>query len=143
MDEDGMPPSTGDLLAKLRDRREARARNAADPMAMPSSPDVLAAAVLHVFEPATIRPVGGGGAGRAFDALFDASSPAVGWPGMRTLRLDVRRRAFLRLGGPAAMREALAANPDRRRTLLQGLFERSVAGELDVSQLSFAELEEM
>ncbi len=136
--------ATDDVLRSLRTRREARARDAAAaPVAAPLPPHLLAAAVLHVFDPTKLSPVGGGDAAGAFDALFDASVPAVGWQGLRTLRLDVRQRSLGQLGGPAAIERALNANEDRQQTILQRLFERAVAGGLDLGKLSFAALEEM
>lgn len=106
----------------------------------------LAAAVLHVFDPISLRPAGAAGERGSAAVLLNDSVPAVGWrhAGLRTLRLEVRRSVLRDVGSRADVRTALAANPQRTRTGLQQLFERWLGGErLDIARMSYIELEDL
>lgn len=102
-----------------------------------------AAAMLHIFSLATLRPVSiEARPGVASQALFDLTVPAVGWAAenLRTLRLDVRRTALSRIRSRTTLKAALAANPDRLRTEPQSVLERWLnEGTLDPRDLSVDE----
>jgi tetratricopeptide (TPR) repeat protein len=107
-----------------------------------------AAAVLHVFDPLTLKPFGAspGKVGEALSALFKDSEPAIGFRAeqLRTLRLDARRSALAELGTRERMRSALDANRNRRNTELQDLFERWLTGEsFALETLSYAQLTQL
>ena len=103
-----------------------------------------AAAVLHVFALSELRPVRLQEDNGAATVLFDDTIPATGWAdqGLRTLRQNVRREAIRTLGSRAALRDALKANPERRTTEVQRLFERwLVSDKLDLATLSSRQLQ--
>ena len=110
-----------------------------------------AAAVLHVFDPRTLRPVptesaqeGPSTGSGHLAGLVAASVPAVGFRGrgLRTLPSEARLAALAALGSRAAMREALAANPDRERTAVQQVFETWLnEAAFDLGRMRFTELE--
>lgn len=114
-----------------------------------------AAAVLHVFDPRTLNSVPGSaadpspGSGPSTSSghvagLVAASVPAVGFRsrGLRTLPSEVRLAALAALGSRAAMRDALAANPDRERTAVQQVFETWLnEAAFDLGRMRFTELE--
>lgn len=137
---------TETIVAKLRTAREARAQATLESVvpAAPLSPYLLAAAVLHVFDPVVLHPCDGGIKKDSYDQLFARSAVAVGWPRMRILRVDVRLAALRQLGTREAMLKALAANPDRQTTPVQRLLEEAINGDLgSLSQRSFSELEQL
>lgn len=106
-----------------------------------------AAAVLHVFDPRTLRPALSSAApppAEAVPGLVAVSVPAVGFRGrgLRTLPSAVRLAALAALGSRAAMREVLAANPDRERTGVQQVFETWLnEAAFDLGRMRFTELE--
>jgi hypothetical protein len=107
---------------------------------------VRAAAVLDVFDPASLRPAAPapGEPSRAdvLARLLPLSEPALAAePGTWSLSLTARRDALDAMGSREAMQAALAANPGRRATPVQRVFERLIAGEsLALDRLSRAEL---
>ena len=137
--------STDALLEALDARFAARRDAAATPPAASEQPYLHAAAVLHVFDPTRLQPVGATPGTDDSTVLLRYSIPAVGWrhAGLRTLRLEARRSALRALGSPAAMRAALNANPERIRTGVQKQFERWLDGERFVLELmAYVELED-
>ena len=105
-----------------------------------------AAAVVHVFDPRTLRPAPAADAApaAALSELITTSVPAVGFrgQGLRTLPSAVRLATLTELGTRAAMRAALAANPDRELTGVQRVFETWLNEEaFDLGRMRFAELE--
>ena len=141
------PISTHDVIAAL-DRRFAKRSTPGVPgAAVRPRPHVVAAAVLHVFDPKTVRPFGETDPSvDQSSVLFDLTVPAMGWRHrrLRSLKPEVRRAALRSLGSRDAMRQALDANPDRTSTSLQLLFERWLRDETIVlDQLSHPELEDV
>lgn len=87
----------------------------------------LAAAVLHRFSPATLRPFGFATASDdARIVLFEDIERAPGeWSeGLFSLKATVRRAALAELRTRKAMRAALEANPDHPSSDIQVLWER-------------------
>lgn len=141
--------TTEAFLAEMR-VRAAQLRGPA-PAGAPEPGEVdayrRAAAVLHVFDPRRLRPAVSADApppAEAVPGLVAASVPAVGFRGrgLRTLPSAVRLAALAALGSRAAMREALAANPDRERTGVQQVFETWLnEAAFDLGRMRFTELE--
>jgi hypothetical protein len=104
-----------------------------------------AAAVLHVFDPRSLRPIDGEfGKTDALSLLFGISEAAPGWrsAGYRSLKLAVRRAALKDLVHDENVAQALLANPKREPTAVQRMFERWAAGTaFELDQLNYAELE--
>ncbi|HEY9225185.1 MAG TPA: ATP-binding protein, partial [Gemmatimonadaceae bacterium] len=138
-------PSDEDLLATFTRRLEQRK---SAPAKTEQNAYHLAAAVLHVFDPTTLLPYWNDNTNprSALQALIDDSAPAVGWRSerLRTLKVEARVAALERLATRQSMREALAANPGRRRTPLQELFEQWV-NEVPIvpEELGYAQLSEL
>lgn len=137
--------------AKLRDAAPPGVASA-PPAVAPAPPEVdayrQAAAVLHVFDPHTLRPVSTTASSRAqsLPGLITASVPAIGFrgQGLRTLPPAVRLAALTALGSRAAMRAALAANPERERTGVQEAFETWLdEGTFDLGRMRFTELQSL
>jgi|GEM_PF-1100352 len=90
-----------------------------------------AAAVLAMFDPAVLKPAPG--AGKAGDeemgALMEDSAEVVveGQKGY-ALAPDARRSVLASMGGTAAMRAALDANPQRASTDAQAMLEAYISG---------------
>lgn len=141
---EGRQPLTLDDLDLFLDTTEP----AGGEIATAGSPDayVRAAAVLDVFDPATLSPAGRRAVveptARVLDRLLPLSEPAAtGEPGIWSLALGPRRSALAALRTREAMRKALAANPTRRPTPVQRLFEAVLAGDaLDVARLTRGDL---
>src|SRR4051812_15989398 len=118
--------STQKVLVELRRRMDERA--SAQP-ADPKRSYLLAASVLHVFDPAELQPWPSlPQPMNAYQEVFEYSTSATGWRhrGFRTIKSDTRRSALSwlwRFGGRSSFREAVAANPGRIRTDAQLLFE--------------------
>lgn len=104
----------------------------------------LAAAVLHVYNPATLKPYGQSPKSAA-DILFSESAPAIGWrnENYRTLRTTIRSTALTELATRQRMRECLAANPEREVTGVQALFEAWLEQKIDLHGLRYEQLEDM
>ena len=148
--------TTEAFLAEMR-LRAAKLRGPApvDPAAAAPPVDVYrqAAAVLHVFDPRTLRPVPTAAAtpaaaaavpAEALSGLVTASVSAVGFrdKGLRTLPAAARLAALTELGSRSAMRAALAANPEHERTGVQQIFETWLNDEsFDLGRMRFSELE--
>lgn len=136
--------ATSKVLDALRVRRDARAvafqQKAERPLQSPT-PYLLAASVLHVFDPASLRSAGTEDDGAHRDEVYDRSVPAIGWAGKRTLRLDVRLECLEQLGNREEILKALDANPQREKTSLQVVFESAVEGTIgDLARKSYLEL---
>lgn len=107
---------------------------------------VRAAAVLDVFDPASLCPAGPGDpvqpAARVIERLLPvAEQSADTEPGMWTLALAPRRAALLALATRDAMQAALSANPERRMTPTQRVFEAVLGrGALDLRALPRTDL---
>ncbi|KRB61051.1 hypothetical protein ASE03_12050 [Kitasatospora sp. Root187] len=102
-----------------------------------------AAAVLAGFDPTAIRPVDLDPDPAVRDSLADISEPAIGEGGRPELRLrdSDRREAIASLGGPAAVRKALAANPDHPQGSVQDALTGYLTGSaLPLAQQSLTEL---
>jgi hypothetical protein len=138
--------STDDLVLALEQRFEKR-RQARSTISDQQKPYVLAAAVLHVFDPGTLRPFNDEQrAATSGLSIFDLTVAAVGWrhDGLRSLKPEVRRDALKMLGSREAMRQALETNPDRTMTDLQVVFEQWLSGAaIKIEQLSYAKLEDL
>jgi tetratricopeptide (TPR) repeat protein len=140
--------STSDVLLAL-EQRFAQRRTAAQPGPSVRTPNpyLLAAAVLHVFDPRTLQPYGDEPPNdEPTPGLLGQSVPAVGWRHrrLRTLKPEVRRAALEQLGSRQAMRRALEANPGRTPTTLQTLYEQWLDGEtLEPERLSYPHLESL
>ena len=139
--------STADVLSALDALKSARAPETPVQFSTEATPYLVAAAVLHVFNPETLNPIG-----RKIDrsrvrrSLFEASVPAVGWRHKlyRSLKTDVRRQIFQRLTNRRELEAALDANQDREVTSLQELFERWVNGnKFNLLHLNFSQLENL
>lgn len=128
---DGTPDVTAALLRALQGRTKTQevAAEGADTPARWSYRE--AAAVLHCFHPARLRPLDARLAvPSARGLLFGDTLPAVGGrgDGLYTLKPEVRRAALRRLGSRERMRKAVRANPDRPRTGVQEMLEAWLAG---------------
>ena len=152
--------TTEAFLAEMRVRAaKLRGPAPADPAAAAPPVDGYrqAAAVLHVFDPRTLRPVDTEAAApeaataeaptvpaEALSGLVTGSVPAVGFrdKGLRTLPAAARLAALTELGSRSAMRAALAANPEHERTGVQQIFETWLNDEaFDLGRMRFTELE--
>lgn len=136
--------STVQLLSELRRRSEAREKPLFDPS---SNLYLLAASVLHVFNPARLRPwLPLANPVDPLKVVLDATVPAVGWRhlSLRTLKLEERRSALsflLNLGGRPMIKSVLATNAEIVRTPVQIMFERWVDSDLfDLALMSYEEL---
>lgn len=140
------PNASTDALLQALDTRFAAHRSAvATSLDDSEEPYLRAAAVLHVFDPAGLRPAGANPGDGDLAALLRHSVPAVGWrhAGLRTLRLKTRRAALRALGSRAAIRAALDANPGRTLTGVQRQFERWLDGEwFMLDRMAYVELED-
>src|SRR6185436_6795686 len=94
-------------------RRLAQLGGAASPSALADWPLRAASAVLHIFDPATLQPLGAAPLDReaAIRGLLDDCEPARIAAGHFSLRSHARRRALAELGSRERMREALTVNP--------------------------------
>ena len=130
-------------------KRALHARLASPPSPPPASvldnAFVMAACVMHVFEPVAIQPFGTPSTEADRRALLELSAPTIGWPNQRyrSLLADVRQQALDSLGARSRMQAALWANPDRERTSVQDLFEAWLSGELNVETLQYRRLEDL
>ena len=98
------------------------------------SPFLMAAAVLTVFDPEEIRPVGQSSEAQLKDSFHELIAKSVVnydpdanpiW----SLRGDVRRHVFERLKDRKVIISCLRANPRRYRNSLQKMLERYLAGQ--------------
>ncbi|WP_027520535.1 AAA family ATPase [Bradyrhizobium sp. Ec3.3] len=138
------PLSTGDLLAELRRRTAARESLSLDES---SYFYLLAASVLHVFNPAQLKPwLPLAKPVDPLKALLDSTVPAVGWRhlALRTLKVEERRSAlrFLwNLGGRQMMKSVLTINSTVVRTQVQTVLERWINGDhFDLASMNYDEL---
>lgn len=113
-------------------------------------PYVNAAAVLHVFAPQSLHPLGGAQVQDdkerlpATARLLALSAPAIGWrhDRLRVLKPDIRKGALRELGSRDAMRLALDANPEREHTPIQNLMDRWLLGtSWSLDAMAYRELE--
>ncbi len=121
-----MTDDTGALLEGYRRRRSERLEPKTEPIEPRRRAYRQAAAVLHRFSPAEIRPFGvepGGEVARIL--LFEDVERAMGeWSeGLFSLKAAVRRTALVELRTREGMRAALGANPSRPRSDLQTMWE--------------------
>jgi cellulose synthase operon protein C len=95
------------------------------------NPYLDAAAVLASFDPFGLRPVGDAPAASVVDDLLPQCEPITVGPerGLWSLSLPERRGALRRLATRPRMRAALAANPRRRLSTVQRMFESVVRQE--------------
>lgn len=138
------PLSTAEVLAELRRRTAARENLSFD---QSSYFYLLAASVLHVFNPTQLRPwLPLANPVDPLTAVLDATVPAVGWRhlALRTMKVDERRSAlnFLwNLGGRPTVQSVLATNSDVVRTQVQMMFEKWIAGDhFDLASMNYDEL---
>ncbi len=139
-----------DLTQKLMERMQSVAIPAPVPRLEKPQDDArwsfrMAAAVLHSFQPDSLRPLDSSFADLKCWRVFQEDMvPVAGGfsEGLFTLSLISRREALRRLGTRKAMQLALQANPHRVQTPLQLLFEEYVASETvpPADSMSYAEL---
>jgi tetratricopeptide (TPR) repeat protein len=129
------------LDARFRERREKFVADSASQI----GPYHLAASVLHVFDPSSLRPYGRSpGSQGVIDAVFADSVLAVGWrqQRLRSLKPQIRGLALDQLGDRETMQKALKANRQRVLTPLQELFESWLSGSrLSPDRMKYSELE--
>ncbi|UFW51104.1 MULTISPECIES: ATP-binding protein [Bradyrhizobium] len=108
---------------------------------------LLAASVLHVFNPTQLKPwLPLANPVDPLKALLGSTVPAVGWRhlALRTLKVEERRSAlkFLwNLGGRQRIKTVLATNTDVVRTPVQTVFERWIEGDrFDLASMNYDEL---
>ncbi|HEV2514149.1 MAG TPA: hypothetical protein VGV07_02775 [Devosia sp.] len=134
--------TTNSVIEALK-KRQARSPAIQPGEVSPSlAPYRAAAAVLHVFDPARLNPLGGGPAG-APPEIGLISASAVGYINrlLRSLSIEQRNAALDAFADREQIRDALASNPDREMTVVQGLFEAWLNDRLDIEALSYSELE--
>jgi len=118
--------STSQILTELDRRMKLRA---SDRPANAVLPYLLSASVLHVFQPATLKPwLGLSMPIDPLQAVFDFTMPAIGYRHLRlrSLKPEIRRQALWWLwefGERRVMRDVLNSN-ERIPTEVQAMFER-------------------
>ncbi|ACU61021.1 ATP-binding protein [Chitinophaga pinensis] len=139
--------TTADILARYVQKRKEKETGSPKQTPDPQLHSYLqAAAVLHCFEPETLRPLDSQYAHPQLRVLlYDHITHVAGGLGSGSfaLKMPVRQQALRQLGTKAAMAEALKANPQHTITDLQKTFETYVNSQeqhYDVTGMKYQEL---
>jgi hypothetical protein len=139
--------TTADILAKYAQKRKEKETGSPKQERNPQLQSYLqAAAVLHCFEPETLRPLDSQYEHPQVRVLlYDHITHVAGGlgSGSFSLKMPVRQQALKELGSKAAMAEALKANPQRTVTGLQQTFEAYVntpEPDYEIADMKYQEL---